>query len=116
MYVLLMKKGADLLGNVSRWRIREQIEKNHGFAQECYQKIDAFLEYIGELKSSALSIVNVDYDIFYKSVEIGKEYGLITRDAIHSATCKTFNISHIATNDEHFDKVEFLSVWKPIVA
>lgn len=39
---------------------------------------------------------------------------LLGSDAIHAATCKMYEISDIATNDNDFKHIDFLNVWKPL--
>ncbi|HII94466.1 MAG TPA: PIN domain-containing protein [Candidatus Methanofastidiosum sp.] len=60
-----------------------------------------------------IKILQVGEDISKLSLVLSKEYGLLPNDAIHAATCKSYGIDNIATNDSDFDRVDFLKVWKP---
>ncbi len=42
------------------------------------------------------------------------DYLLLPNDAIHAATCKSYVIDNIATNDSDFERVDFLKVWKSL--
>jgi predicted nucleic acid-binding protein len=42
-----------------------------------------------------------------------KDYSLLTNDAFHVATMKQRELKNIATNDPDFERVEWLTVWKP---
>ena len=42
-----------------------------------------------------------------------KDYSLLTNDAFHVATMKQRELKHIATNDPDFERVAWLTVWKP---
>jgi len=37
----------------------------------------------------------------------------LTNDAFHVATMKQRELKHIATNDPDFERVAWLTVWKP---
>lgn len=41
------------------------------------------------------------------------KYSLLPNDAINAATCKLFNIGNIATNDNDFNRVDFLNLFRP---
>jgi predicted nucleic acid-binding protein len=54
--------------------------------------------------------------IEYKCEEITKfmkRYHFLPNDAIHIATMKRYGMTHIATNDSDFERVEWITVWKP---
>ena len=57
-----------------------------------------------------IKILQVGEDISKLSLELSKEYGLLPNDAIHVATCKSYGIENIATNDSDFERVDFLKV------
>jgi predicted nucleic acid-binding protein len=42
-----------------------------------------------------------------------KDFSLLTNDAFHVATMKQREIKNIATNDPDFERVKWLTVWKP---
>ena len=42
-----------------------------------------------------------------------KDYSLLTNDAFHVATMKQRELKNIATNDPDFERVAWLTVWKP---
>lgn len=60
-----------------------------------------------------LTILGVTPAIFKDAVEIAQTCKLLPHDATHAAVTKEMNIRNIATNDEDFERVDFLSVWKP---
>ena len=60
-----------------------------------------------------LTIFGVSPAIFKDAVEIAQTCKLLPHDATHAALAKEMNIRNIATNDEDFERVDFLRVWKP---
>jgi predicted nucleic acid-binding protein len=40
-------------------------------------------------------------------------YNLFPSDALSAACCKYYHIPHIASADKHFERVDFLKVWRP---
>ncbi|KYC52866.1 MAG: PIN domain protein [Candidatus Methanofastidiosum methylothiophilum] len=41
------------------------------------------------------------------------KYSLLPNDAINAATCKLYNIDNMATNDNDFNRVDFLNLFRP---
>jgi predicted nucleic acid-binding protein len=60
-----------------------------------------------------LTIIGVTPAIFKDAVEIAQTSKLLPHDATHAAVAKEMNIRNIATNDEDFERLDFLSVWRP---
>ena len=60
-----------------------------------------------------LRVVEVPSQLFNKAINFSWKYGLLTTDAIHVATMYEYNIRTVATNDRDFERIEWLSVWKP---
>ena len=46
-------------------------------------------------------------------VKIIREHRLLPHDALHVVTMQRNEITHIATNDPDFERVAWLTVWKP---
>ncbi len=42
-----------------------------------------------------------------------KRYGLLTKDSLHVTVMEQNNIKDIATSDADFERVDFLTLWKP---
>ena len=62
---------------------------------------------------AGLKIIEVPSQLFEKAVEFSWKYGLLTTDAFHVATMEQYGIEEIATFDKDFERVEFLTIWKP---
>ena len=82
--------------------------------KECLAPVGEFYEYIDLLISTGyLKVLSLDYSISRIALKCAKEYHLLPRDALHAACCKAYGISEIATNDGDFNRVSFLTIWKP---
>ncbi|MCZ7403081.1 MAG: PIN domain-containing protein [Candidatus Methanoperedens sp.] len=60
-----------------------------------------------------LTIFGVSPAIFKEAVEIALTCKLLPHDATHAAVAKEMNIRNIATNDDDFERMDFIKVWKP---
>ena len=52
-------------------------------------------------------------DTFKESLSIAKKYSLLAKDAYIASFARSYGITHIATNDGDFERIEWLNVWKP---
>jgi predicted nucleic acid-binding protein len=55
----------------------------------------------------------VDAELLVRAASICNQYGLMVNDALIVATMLKFNIQHLVTNDDDFDRVHGIHVWKP---
>ena len=59
---------------------------------------------------SILPLSESEVEGSYKAI---RDYALLTNDAFHVATMKQRGITNIATNDPDFERVNWITVWKP---
>ena len=76
-------------------------------------KLGAFVEATKQLERLPIRLVPVDLTIIRQSAELAQQRGLLTNDAIIVALMQRHGISHLATNDDDFDRVPGIQVWKP---
>jgi predicted nucleic acid-binding protein len=60
-----------------------------------------------------LIIVGVGRDVLDLAMTYSKRYGLLSTDAIHTATMKQEGLSILASNDRDFERVDWLKLWSP---
>lgn len=60
-----------------------------------------------------LTILSIDAELQKRAVQFSRTYCLLSHDALHAACCEKRGINHIATLDRDFERVDFLTVWKP---
>ena len=55
-----------------------------------------------------IHILNLSLEIIQESAEIRNNEGLLTNDSLVVATMKKYNISKLITNDDDFDKINWI--------
>jgi uncharacterized protein len=65
------------------------------------------------LHSAVIGILPVDNALLNDASLASIQYGLLTNDAIILALMQRHGIMHLATNDDDFDRVPGITVWKP---
>lgn len=68
---------------------------------------------IERLKSVPLQILSSDIDLVFDAAHLATAHGLLTNDAMIVALMHRHGITHLATNDDDFDRVPGITVWKP---
>ena len=86
------------------------LKKNWGIITELRKPWDV-ISNIRQIEN--LKILEVNEDDFEVALSYSKKYGLLSNDATHVATMKQRGITNIATNDPDFERVEWVTVWKP---
>jgi len=113
VYVILIEKGCEILDVDRAWKVREEIKGDKKFAKRCYEPVSIFIDYVNSLRLLGLTIIDVKENNINDLVKFAVQYQLLPRDAIIVSLMKHHNIKHIATNDSDFERVDFLTVWKP---
>ena len=65
------------------------------------------------MKALSLHVEPVTLDILERAANISTQYRLLTNDAVTIAVMEKLELSHLVTNDDNFDSVSGLSIWKP---
>jgi predicted nucleic acid-binding protein len=65
------------------------------------------------LRSAAVRIVPLDDALLDEAARISTQYGLLTNDSLIVALIERHGITDLATNDDDFDRVPGIRVWKP---
>ena len=58
-----------------------------------------------------LKILGVGKDALDLALEFSQKYGLLSTDAMHAATMKIEGLRILATNDQDFERVDWLRLW-----
>lgn len=110
---LLMKTGESILG-IQNWpHIQSQFRAKPDLAREMWQAAQQGLDYIDNLTRSGLSIVDIRAEDYRLAVPLATKFQLFGPDAVFAYHCQLRGIAHIASNDADFDRVPFLTRWKP---
>jgi predicted nucleic acid-binding protein len=65
------------------------------------------------LESAAVGNLPLDNTLLSFASRVALQHGLLTNDAIIVALMQRHGIIHLATNDDDFDRVPGITVWKP---
>jgi predicted nucleic acid-binding protein len=77
------------------------------------KELSTFVKSAESLLSSRIERLPVDPADVLQATHISCDLGLLTNDAIIVALMQRHGIAHIATNDDDFDRVPGITVWKP---
>jgi len=61
-----------------------------------------------------VEIIPIDIRGIEKSQQMKAQYGVLSNDALVLQVMKDFNILLLASNDSDFEKVDFITLYKPI--
>lgn len=107
----VMSEEARLLHNLDSGAIR--FLQRH--PQEI-QNLTAFVEAAEQLEQIPIRLLPIDFALLRRATEVAQTHGLLTTDAIIVALMQRHGITHLATNDDDFDRVPGITVWKPRLA
>jgi predicted nucleic acid-binding protein len=60
-----------------------------------------------------LELLPIESASFVAAMRVSRQHGLLTNDALIIALMQSHGITHLATNDDDFDHVPGITVWKP---
>ena len=112
-YAILISKGTEILQTKQIKVVQRRLKTDRELVELCYNEVLVFQNYLDALEERSLVIADVTSKTLRGSIEIAKRHLLLPRDAVHLSTCKEFGIRHIASNDADFERVDFVSLWRP---
>lgn len=77
------------------------------------RELTAATEALRLVEAMPIALVSVDLAAVIDAQRVVREYGLLASDALIVAMMQRQGITHLATNDDDFDSVAGLTVWKP---
>jgi predicted nucleic acid-binding protein len=80
---------------------------------EQIHELSAFLDAARQLDALPLRLLAVDSRVVLDAAKLSGQRGLLTNDAIILASMQQHGLTHLVTNDDDFDVVPDLTVWKP---
>lgn len=110
-YILIINKGLEILDSKSPRKVREKLETDRKFAQDCYSVLKDFIGYVKSLET--LKLLEITGDDAFRIYDYGTTYLLHPKDALHLAVMKRYRIFDIATNDSDFERVDWVRIWSP---
>jgi len=77
------------------------------------KELSAFVEAAAQLELLPLRLLEPGRSATREAAGLSRRYGLLTNDALIVALMRQHEITHLVTNDDDFDNVAELSIWKP---
>jgi predicted nucleic acid-binding protein len=81
--------------------------------QQRISELSKFPQAAGGLASMALSLLPTDAALLVEAATLSAQLGLLTNDALIVALMRRHGLTNLVTNDDDFDAVPGLTVWKP---
>jgi predicted nucleic acid-binding protein len=75
--------------------------------------LSVFVSAAEQLKKIPLQVLSVDFGALSDAVSLSQTHGLLTNAATIVALMHRHGITHLATNDDDFDRLPGITVWKP---
>ncbi|MBN1341602.1 MAG: PIN domain-containing protein [Phycisphaerae bacterium] len=110
---------ADAVHRVMAVEAQERFKLDKGAAAwlqrhpEGIRELSAFRDAARQLDLLHLRLLPVDSQTVIEAAELSVQHGLLTNDAIIVALMRRHGMEHLITNDDDFDGVPGLIVWKP---
>jgi len=76
-------------------------------------ELSEFRQAAKEFTSMGIKIVPANGDTLRNAASLANQFGLLTNDSILLALMRTTGLVNLATNDNDFDRVPDLALWKP---
>ena len=89
--------------------VRRYLKRNYWRMKE----LSTFAKSAESLLSSPIERLSVDPADVLHATHISRDHGLLTNDTLIVALMQRHGITHLATNDDDFDRVPGITVWKP---
>lgn len=77
------------------------------------KKLSTYIHDVERIKEMNINILTLTIDLLERSAKIRKSEGLLTNDSIIVAAIKDLGLSKLVTNDNDFDHIKWLRVYKP---
>ena len=79
---------------------------------ERIRELTIFREAAKQIRSLPLRLLAPDAVMISEAAGLAAKHGLLTNDAIIVALMRRHGLTHLVTNDDDFDRVPGLTVWK----
>jgi predicted nucleic acid-binding protein len=108
VHKVMLTEAATRLGQ-NRAGLVNWIQRN----QHRISELSDFLQAAGSLAGMVLSLLPADAPLLVEAATLSAQLGLLTNDALIVALMRRHALTNLVTNDDDFDAVPGLTVWKP---
>ncbi|HQU32179.1 MAG: PIN domain-containing protein [Planctomycetia bacterium] len=81
--------------------------------QEIIKKLSTYNHDMEKILEMNIKIIELTKELIRKSVKTREKEGLLTNDSILLATMKELGLLNLATNDDDFDRIKSIHIYKP---
>jgi predicted nucleic acid-binding protein len=60
-----------------------------------------------------VALLGIDFQLLIDAQGMARDHGLLASDALIVATMRRNHVAHLVTNDDDFDRVPGMTIWKP---
>jgi predicted nucleic acid-binding protein len=78
------------------------------------QKLTRFRQAVEEIRQIGIQVLPVDFDLIYGATAFSQQHGLLTGDALLVAVMQAHRLTHLASNDDDFDRVPGITRYAPV--
>jgi predicted nucleic acid-binding protein len=80
---------------------------------EVIKRLVEYPQAMVRLSSVPMNIFPVERDLLFEASKLAVQHGLLANDAMILAQMQRHQLTHLVTNDDDFDVVPAITVWKP---
>lgn len=80
---------------------------------EIIKKLTTYIQDVEKIGEMNINVVPLTHELIKKSAKIRQSEGLLTNDSIVATAIKYLGLSNLATNDNDFDHIKWLNIYKP---
>lgn len=108
LHRLTIAEAAEEFG-IRPWQVVKFLKKN----PEALKSLEKSEDAVAEIPRFNIGILPLGRDGIFESRALREAYCLLTNDSLNLCIMKCNGIQDIATNDSDFEKVDWITVWKP---
>ena len=80
---------------------------------EIIKKLSTYIHDVEKIGDMNLEVLELTYDCIKTSAAVRRSEGILTNDSLVAAAMKDIGVSNLLTNDDDFDRIEWLHIYKP---
>ncbi|MGD0280884.1 MAG: PIN domain-containing protein [Dissulfurispiraceae bacterium] len=96
-------------GHINEKNPLKKLRENPGIIKQ----LTTYIKNVEKISEMNIRIIALTDGLIKKSAKIRSAEGLLTNDSLVVAALKDLNLVNLATNDNDFDNIKWLSVFKP---
>jgi predicted nucleic acid-binding protein len=111
-FKLLLQQASNFIEKITVKKLKSYLQDDVK-RSEIFTSLTQYQNFITILKGSGLRIIELrgtDLDI---ALHLAERWGIVTADAFHLAVMKRRRLTHLASDDTDFERVQEITLWRP---